>query len=199
VSAVSRRAAAHQARSHLTWEDVHAIRAKAKAGVKLEAIALEYAPAVHLTAVYDVVRARTWKDPAYTPGVERTCERPDCAAPFVTTKSNRAFCTRYCRTLHNNRLRRGYYARQEELRAQRRGWGGARLIAAAWSIDGQAGADGLPSGELEPYEALEHKRRLEVLAELDLEAVAAMPEDELAALRARLAREGFTPTARRTA
>lgn len=189
----------------LTWEIVRAIRAEP---VTTKASVLGRRYGVHPTTVDAIVRNETWHDPEYQPVNVRRCARPDCGTRFRSNRSNQKFCSTECDALYALRERSGHYEQQALAKNER----SANKVARAslgWpvALDAPIGGDTETTASVfvadpsasDPFEATTTEQLRELLDGIDVSAVAAMGEDERAALRARLARAGFTPSVRREA
>lgn len=189
------RAAYGRARSSLTWDDVRTIRAEVDGGAKLEALAIRFG--ITFASVGDIARNEMWHDPDYTPGHrELVCAEPTCGRAFRVRRSNARYCSPRCRHRHYQRTRGGYYERREQEAAP------AVARGTVWRLDGPVG-EGATLMDVETtdpgdvVEQVANERLREILADVEMEDVARMSDDELVQLRATLAREGFAPSVAR--
>jgi hypothetical protein len=180
--------------SGLTWDDVRAIRAAKMAGEKLESIAARYP--VTWSAISYIVRNETWHDPDYHPGVVVICDW--CGHKFVTMRAGQRFCKPKHRERWNYAYGAGAHRRGQQRRALERFKRKTR--AALRQPDLPLYDRVLPDPTAEdPLERVSLGELQDALRGLTLEDVEAMSDDELAVLRARVARAGWTPSVQRAA
>lgn len=86
-------------RCQLTWDDVRAMRAANKAGVKLAVLSERYG--VGETTIRKVIAGLSWADPGYVPGADRVCA--ECGETFRTVHTAKRFCSRAHRLTWNGR------------------------------------------------------------------------------------------------
>jgi hypothetical protein len=208
--------AARSVGSRLDWEAVRDIRAKLTVSTaSIEELSVTYE--ISVGAVKDIFRGKTWRDPNYEPGAERTCAA--CSASYKTTNTCRLYCSGDC-------MRKAFAERQRRRRGDcepspRQLRDGQRLrreldearaefephldreVKATWgrSLDAVLGEtrstlhDVLADANADdPAFVLEAKYIREVLGDLTEDEVDDLSEEKLVFYRERLDAAGLSPS-----
>jgi hypothetical protein len=207
---------ARSSKSSLDWDAVRDIRAKLTTSTStIEDLAVLYE--ISTGTLKDIFRGKTWRDPDYEPGAERTCGV--CSETFKTTNTCRRYCSTTC--LHNafaerQRRRRGdceptprqlrdRQRRSVALDNARTAWEPRldREVSTTWgpSLDATLGETRSTLHDIladtdadDPLAALEAEYTRQVLGDLTEDRIASLSDDELLELRERLLDAGLVPS-----
>jgi hypothetical protein len=208
--------AARSHKSALDWEAVSDIRARLTvSAATVEELAERYE--ISVGTVKDIFRGKTWRDPDYEPGAERTCAA--CSTTFKTTNTTRRYCSGDCaRSVFAERQRqrrseceptrrevRDGQRRQREFDEARAEFEPHldREVRNTWghSLDAVLGETRSTLHDIladtdadDPLAVIEAKYTREVLGDLTEEDIATLSDDEVLDIQERLEAAGVAPS-----